>query len=53
MSRNPDRCPSYPGEVLREDIIPATGKVRPFSCPRYNNPGATSRSSIGLWQNGT
>ena len=28
MSRNPDRCPSHPGEVLREDIIPATGKSK-------------------------
>lgn len=23
--RNPDRCPSHPGALLREDIIPATG----------------------------
>lgn len=28
MSRNPDRCPSHPGEVLREDIVPATGKSK-------------------------
>ena len=28
MSRNPDRCPSHPGAVLREDIIPATGKSK-------------------------
>ena len=28
MSRNPDRCPSHPGEVLREEIIPATGKSK-------------------------
>lgn len=28
MSRNPDRCPSHPGEVLREDIIPATRKSK-------------------------
>lgn len=28
MSRNPDRCPSHPGEVLREDIAPATGKSK-------------------------
>lgn len=26
MSRNPDRCPTHPGELLREDLIPATGK---------------------------
>jgi addiction module HigA family antidote len=26
MSRNPDRCPTHPGELLREDVIPATGK---------------------------
>lgn len=24
--RNPHRCPTHPGELLREDIIPATGK---------------------------
>lgn len=23
--RNPDRCPTHPGELLREDVIPATG----------------------------
>lgn len=23
VTRNPDRCPSHPGELLREDIIPA------------------------------
>lgn len=28
MSRNPDRCPTHPGEVLREDVIPATGKSK-------------------------
>ncbi len=26
MSRNPDRCPTHPGELLREDLIPATFK---------------------------
>jgi len=28
MSRNPNRCPTHPGEVLREDVIPATGKAK-------------------------
>ncbi len=28
MSRNPDRCPTHPGELLREDVIPAIGKPR-------------------------
>lgn len=28
MSRNPDRCPPHPGEVLREDSVPATGKSK-------------------------
>ena len=28
MSRNPDRCPTHPGELLREDLIPATGKPK-------------------------
>lgn len=27
MSRNPDRCPTHPGALLREDVIPATGKT--------------------------
>jgi addiction module HigA family antidote len=26
--RNPDRCPAHPGELLREDVIPATGKTK-------------------------
>lgn len=26
MTRNPDRCPSHPGELLREDVIPAVGR---------------------------
>ena len=28
MSRNPDRCPTHPGELLREDVIPATSKSK-------------------------
>lgn len=28
MSRNPDRCPTHPGELLREDVIPATKKAK-------------------------
>ena len=28
MSRNPDRCPTHPGELLREDVIPATRKPK-------------------------
>lgn len=23
--QNPNRCPTHPGELLREDVIPATG----------------------------
>ena len=26
--RNPDRCPTHPGALLREDVIPATGKTK-------------------------
>jgi antitoxin HigA-1 len=26
--RNPKRCPTHPGALLREDIIPATGMSR-------------------------
>lgn len=26
--RNPNRCPTHPGEILREDVIPATGATR-------------------------
>ena len=28
MSRNPDRCPTHPGELLRDDVIPETGKSK-------------------------
>ena len=28
MRRNPDRCPTHPGELLREDVIPATRKTK-------------------------
>lgn len=28
MNRNPDRCPTHPGELLREDVIPATKKAK-------------------------
>ena len=28
ITRNPDRCPTHPGEVLREDVIPATGRSK-------------------------
>ena len=26
MSRNPNRCPTHPGELLRDDILPETSK---------------------------
>ena len=26
--RSPDRCPAHPGELLREVIIPATGRSK-------------------------
>jgi antitoxin HigA-1 len=26
--RNPNRCPAHPGELLREAMIPATGKTK-------------------------
>ena len=26
--RNPNRCPIHPGELLRKDVIPATGKTK-------------------------
>jgi antitoxin HigA-1 len=28
MTRNPDRCPTHPGALLREDIIPAVGRSK-------------------------
>ncbi len=28
MTRNPHRCPSHPGALLREDVIPATGRPK-------------------------
>ena len=27
-NRNPKRCPTHPGELLREVIIPATGRTK-------------------------
>ena len=26
--RDPKRCPTHPGELLREEVIPATGKTK-------------------------
>jgi addiction module HigA family antidote len=26
--RNPNRCPSHPGAIIREDMLPATGKTK-------------------------
>ena len=26
--RKPDRCPTHPGALLREDVIPATGRTK-------------------------
>jgi addiction module HigA family antidote len=26
--RTPDRCPTHPGELLREDVLPATGMAK-------------------------
>jgi addiction module HigA family antidote len=26
--RNPPRCPTHPGALLREDVIPATGRTK-------------------------
>lgn len=26
--RNPKRCPTHPGQLLREDVIPATGRTK-------------------------
>lgn len=28
MTRDPNRCPTHPGELLREDVIPATHKPK-------------------------
>ncbi|MQY44452.1 HigA family addiction module antidote protein [Epibacterium sp. SM1969] len=28
MSRNPNRCPTHPGELLREDILPEIDKSK-------------------------
>jgi antitoxin HigA-1 len=28
MTRNPDRCPAHPGELLREEVIPATKRPK-------------------------
>ncbi|MEC5289028.1 HigA family addiction module antitoxin [Aurantimonas sp. C2-6-R+9] len=26
--RDPNRCPTHPGELLREDVLPATGRTK-------------------------
>lgn len=26
--RNPERCPTHPGELLREDVLPAVGRSK-------------------------
>jgi addiction module HigA family antidote len=26
--RNPNRCPTHPGALLRDDVIPATGRTK-------------------------
>jgi antitoxin HigA-1 len=26
--QDPDRCPTHPGELLREEVVPATGKPK-------------------------
>lgn len=28
VTRNPDRCPTHPGELLRKDIIPSIGRSK-------------------------
>lgn len=28
MARDPNRCPTHPGALLREDILPAVGKPK-------------------------
>ncbi|MCV6595375.1 MAG: HigA family addiction module antitoxin [Silicimonas sp.] len=28
MTRNPDTAPTHPGAILREDVLPATGKSK-------------------------
>ena len=56
MSRNPDRCPTHPGELLREDVIPATGKPKAeiarmlgISRQRRHMPRYTSSSRANRW----
>ena len=36
--RDPDRCPAHPGELLREVVIPATGRTRPRSLRCSGSP---------------
>lgn len=30
MIRDPNRCPTHPGELLREDVVPATGRTKVY-----------------------
>ena len=40
--RNPDRCPTHPGALLREDVIPATGKTKAEIAQLLGIPGSIS-----------
>src|SRR3954471_19598974 len=51
--RNPDRCPTHPGALLREDVIPATGKTKAeiaklLGISRQHLYGHFARAQAGL-----
>ena len=48
--RNKDRCPSHPGQVLREDVLPATG-VSKIAIARMLAPNPVFTNFISLSPN--
>jgi hypothetical protein len=45
--RDRNRCPTHPGELLREEVIPATGKTR-SEIAALLGTGSVSCSAMGL-----
>jgi hypothetical protein len=43
VKHNPDRCPTHAGALLREDVIPATGKTKAEIPPSRHFTAASLR----------
>lgn len=49
--RNPDRCPTHPGALLRDDVLPALGVSVTEAARRINAPirfAPVPRFDVGL-----